>query len=58
MRPILKEKVDILLTKIEVLNKRLDDKIVKGIASTNDVRDVISESTKLLEQVKNYISVE
>ena len=58
MRPILKEKVDILLTKIEVLNKRLDDKIVKGIASTNDVRDVISETTKLLEQVKNYISVE
>ena len=58
MRPIIKEKVDILLTKIEVLNKRLDDKIVKGIASTNDVRDVISESTKLLEQVKNYISVE
>ena len=58
MRPIIKEKVDILLTKIEVLNKRLDDKIVKGIASTNDVRDVISETTKLLEQVKNYISVE
>ena len=58
MRTIVKGKVDILLTKIEVLNKRLDDKIVKGIASTNDVRDVISESTKLLEQVKNYISVE
>ena len=58
MRPIIKEKVDILLTKIEVLNKRLDDKIVKGIASTNDVRDVISETTKLLEQVKNYISLE
>ena len=58
MRTIVKGKVDILLTKIEVLNKRLDDKIVKGIASTNDVRDVISETTKLLEQVKNYISVE
>ena len=58
MRPIIKEKVDILLTKIEVLNKRLDDKIVKGIASTNDVRDVLSESTKVLEQVNNYISGE
>ena len=58
MRTIVKGKVDILLTKIEVLNKRLDDKIVKGIASPNEVRDIIAETIKLTNQVKNYISVE
>ncbi len=58
MRPIVKEKVEMLLKKIEVLNNRLDDKIVKGIATSQDVRGIIAETIKLSEQIKEFVSVE
>ena len=58
MRLIVREKVENLLQKIEVLNTRLDDRVVKGTATAQDVRNVAKETISLSKKINEYISTE
>ncbi len=58
MRLVIREKVESLLQRIEVLNKRLDDRVLKGISTEADVRAVSSETIKIVKKINEYISTE
>ena len=58
MRLIVRVKVENLLQKIEVLNTRLDDRVVKGTATAQDVRNVAKETISLSKKINEYISTE
>ena len=53
-----KDKVNLLLTKLDTIAKRLDDRLLKGLAQSNDVRKSIQDIRFLREQIQELISTE
>ncbi len=51
------EKIEQNLERIDVLNKRLDDRIVKRGDVLEDARAVIKETRALTEQIKELIQI-
>tara|TARA_R110000851_G_scaffold37986_4_gene97753 strand:+ start:10882 stop:11058 length:177 start_codon:yes stop_codon:yes gene_type:complete len=53
-----KDKVNLLLTKLDTIAKRLDDRLLKGLAQSNDVRKSIQDIRFLRSEIQELISTE
>ena len=58
MNTIKKDKLVLLLTKLDTIAKRLDDRLVKGLAQSNDVRNTIKDIRHLRAEIQELISTE
>ena len=53
-----KDKLILLLGKLDAVAKRLDDRIVKGLSQSNEVRIVIRDIRHLRDEIQELISTE
>ena len=53
-----KDKLMLLLGKLDAVAKRLDDRLVKGISQSNEVRIVIRDIRHLRDEIQELISTE
>ena len=53
----IREKIEQKLDRIEVLNKRLDDRIITRGDVLEDARAVIKETRALVEQIKELVII-
>jgi len=57
MNNAIKEKVERMLQRIDILNKRLDDRIVKRHDVLEDARAVIKETRQLTEKISDLVKI-
>ena len=53
-----KDKLMLLLDKLDTVAKRLDDRLVKGLTQSNEVRRVIQDIRHLRNEIQELISTE
>ncbi len=53
-----KDKLILLLGKLDAVAKRLDDRLVKGLTQSNEVRNVIRDIRHLRNEIQELISTE
>jgi|TARA_Y100000310_G_scaffold308613_1_gene351910 hypothetical protein len=53
-----KDKLILLLGKLDAVAKRLDDRLVKGLTQSNEVRIVIRDIRHLRNEIQELISTE
>jgi len=54
----IKDRILIDLQKIDVLNKRMDDKIVKNIITPGEVKEVAATVRQLTQRIQKYIEIQ